>query len=177
MTFSEHATCTNATRLPFSIEATPAAYLMYGSSHINLLIHTYRCIIMGHAIVQKCRSIMQYMWPRLPHSTLHVISRLTHTLFIHRSLAKADCSFFFSLLRSSIEELAFRSKSVAPSTMSKAFLFFSPCKAWGGFSPHCVWHLSALVWAQSRACLVSLPSSIPFPDFLRRLGLVTVCDC
>ena len=29
-----------------------------------------------------------------------------------------------------------------------------------------VWHLSALVWASSRACLVSLPSSIPFPDFL-----------
>lgn len=37
----------------------------------------------------------------------------------------------------------------------------------GCFSLHCVWHQhSAWVWAWSRACLVSLPSSFPFPDFL-----------
>lgn len=46
------------------------------------------------------------------------------------------------------------------------------------FSPHCVWHLAALVWASSRACLVSLPSSILFPDFLCMLWLVAgLCVC
>ena len=55
--------------------------------------------------------------------------------------------------------------------------FFLLCKERGSFSLYCLWHLSALVWAWSRACLVSLPSSIPFPDFLCMLRLTAdVCE-
>lgn len=50
----------------------------------------------------------------------------------------------------------------ASSVKSKVGLF----AVWRGSSSlHCVSHVSALVWAWLRACLVSLPSSIPFPDF------------
>lgn len=45
-------------------------------------------------------------------------------------------------------------------------VFFPLFEERAGFSPHCVWHLSTLVWAWLRPCLVSLPSSISFPDFL-----------
>lgn len=98
---------------------------------------------------------------------------------------KLDLTLFLTLSLSKNEKWALNPlKTALCEEQGRCF----HCVKRGSFSPHCVWHLSALVWAWSRACLVSLPSSIPFPDFLCMLRLTAslcerlsvaggVCDC